>query len=27
VDGRVYMGSTETDTDQAGLYVFELPAG
>jgi outer membrane protein assembly factor BamB len=25
VDGRVYMGSTETDSDQAGLYVWELP--
>ena len=25
VDGRVYMGSTETDSNQAGLYVFELP--
>jgi outer membrane protein assembly factor BamB len=25
VDGRVYMGSTETESDQAGLYVWELP--
>jgi outer membrane protein assembly factor BamB len=23
--GRVYMGSTDTPTDQAGLYVFALP--
>ena len=27
VDGRVYMGSTDTPTDQAGLYVFALPGG
>jgi len=25
VDGRVYMGSTDTPTNQAGLYVFALP--
>jgi outer membrane protein assembly factor BamB len=25
VDGHVYMGSTDTPTDQAGLYVFALP--
>jgi hypothetical protein len=25
VNGRVYMGSTETDTNQSGLYVFEIP--
>ena len=25
VDGRVYMGSTQTANDQAGLYVFERP--
>jgi outer membrane protein assembly factor BamB len=24
-NGRVYMGSTTTDTNQAGLYVFALP--
>lgn len=27
VDGHVYMGSTDTPTDQAGLYVFALPGG
>jgi outer membrane protein assembly factor BamB len=26
VNGRVFMGSTETSSDQAGLYAFELPA-
>jgi hypothetical protein len=25
VNGRVYMGSTETNSNQAGLYVWELP--
>jgi outer membrane protein assembly factor BamB len=25
VNGRVYMGSTETKSNQAGLYVWELP--
>ena len=25
VNGRVYMGSTDTPTNQAGLYVFALP--
>jgi len=25
VDGRLYMGSTETNSNQAGLYVWELP--
>ena len=27
VDGTVYMASTDTPTNQAGLYVFALPAG
>jgi outer membrane protein assembly factor BamB len=27
VEGHVYMGSTDTPTDQAGLYVFALPGG
>lgn len=26
VDGRVYMGSTKSGSNRAGLYVFELPA-
>ncbi len=26
-NGRVYLGSTTTDTNQAGLYVFGLPSG
>ena len=25
VNGRVYMGSTETNSNQAGVYVWELP--
>jgi outer membrane protein assembly factor BamB len=27
VDGHVYMGSTDTPTNQAGLYVWSLPEG